>query len=162
MSKSKYIVRQATEDDLDEVAALDVACFPIDERIPVKPKHLWWIARTREEGHPVGYSGAWHWKPDNALVMHRAGVLWSARGNGLQLRMLRARIQYARRNDIPQVWTYTTHDNIHSMNNLIKAGFKTWAPEHWWGKTNPMSVADGYGWIFWAYKIGQEEAGGPK
>ena len=87
--------------------------------------------------------------------MHRAGVRPDARGQGLQRRLIRARVAYAKREGFPEVWTYTSNYNVASSNNLIREGFTLWAPGSWGGSSTPMRPSGGYAWLYWRLIVAQ-------
>jgi hypothetical protein len=58
--------------------------------------------------------------------------LQCARGYGLQRALIRVRERKAKLLDLTRITTYTAADNIHSMNNLIACGYKTYAPPRGW------------------------------
>lgn len=90
----------------------------------------WWIARNHR-GFPVGYGGiAQDADREKTAVLVSAGVLEAHRGNGLQLRLIRARVSSARRGGFVRVITYTLNSNHPSMRNLARAGF---TPAKIWG-----------------------------
>jgi predicted GNAT family acetyltransferase len=63
--------------------------------------------------------------------LSRAGVLSQFRGCGLQKRMIKQRLQYAKQ----QGWAWVTTDtceNVASSNSLITCGFKMFKPEFPW------------------------------
>jgi GNAT superfamily N-acetyltransferase len=143
-------VRRAIAADVDVMRAMDRICFPADAPVRIRvDRECWWIAEDDEQ-QPAGYAGAriWHHGDERALLLTRAGVLPGHRGLGLQRRMIRARVAYARRSGIPEVWTYTVHDNPASANSLIGAGFTTWLPAHWCGGS-ASAVVGGKGRVFW-------------
>lgn len=91
----------------------------------------WWLAY--DQGEPVAFAGmrqARTWS--TAAYLCRAGVLASHRGQGLQRRLIRARVAEARRAGFKQVIT-TTFENPASANNLIREGFLTYLPQTPWG-----------------------------
>lgn len=53
-----------------------------------------------------------------------AGVHRRHRGHGLQRRLIRARVNLARRLGLRAVRTFTHESNHYSMNNLIRCGFR--------------------------------------
>jgi L-2,4-diaminobutyric acid acetyltransferase len=124
------------------VEALDQHCFPCDDPYPTAGA-TWWLAKN-ESGETVGFAGAKYWKPDNAVFLCRAGVHESARGHGLQKRMIAARIKWARSTGARLVYTYTLPNNCASSNSLIKAGFVTFEPSYQWG---------GPGSVYWMKKL---------
>lgn len=97
---------------------------------------------------PDLYEGAWWLVYDGAVIagfcgvtpcveipgaayLCRAGVMPAHRGRGLQLRMIRVRESWARKNGFPRVVTETT-DNVPSANNLIRAGYTLFNPPEPW------------------------------
>lgn len=64
--------------------------------------------------------------------LSRAAVLASHRGNGLQKKMIKKRVQLAKELNLSAVVTYTTHDNYASWNNLQDCGFKLYKPQNPW------------------------------
>lgn len=126
---------------------VDVAStvFDLDTKIFVKGERLsgeemdrttWWIARD-PEGNAVAYAGARLFngsadKPYKMAYLVRAGVLPSARGAGLQRRLIHCRVQWAQRQKAKAAITYTLHSNSPSANNLFKAGFVLYQPEVGW------------------------------
>jgi GNAT superfamily N-acetyltransferase len=120
--------------DRVEIVHLDETCFPADDTIdPARDE--WWIARN-DRGGIVGYASARPLPSENAVFLSRAGVLPEARGSGLQLRLIRARLRWSRRLRYQLALTYTTPDNHASANNLIRSGFMVYQPvEYWAGST---------------------------
>jgi GNAT superfamily N-acetyltransferase len=118
---------RATHDDDDEIARLDRECFA-DEASPVdldthNPEC--WLAVTAE-GAPVAYAVAV--LIDGVAYLRRVGVVPEARGHGLQRRLIRARVAWARGVGASRVETYTAHDNPYSMASLIACGFRPHVP----------------------------------
>ena len=126
-------VAKLTPEIAAELHDLDARCFPVDSRERTD-RDLWWLAY--EGTRVVGYAGARVWEPDQALYLHRAGVLPEARGQGLQRRLIRARVQYARRLGLIRAYTYTAAWNVRSSNNLAACGFRLWRPARPWGGKN--------------------------
>lgn len=62
----------------------------------------------------------------------RAGVLEAYRGKGLQKRMIRLRLRYAKAHRGKLAITYTTKENFASANSLISCGFRLYDPEWAW------------------------------
>lgn len=93
----------------------------------------WWIAEsTGATPELVGFAGAKLWAPDNMVFLCRAGVAPAARGAGLQKRLIRARVGWARRVGARGCYTYTI-DNPASANALIACGFRSYEPSYAWG-----------------------------
>lgn len=67
-------------------------------------------------------------------------------GNGLQLRLIKARLTQAKR--LGWNWCITdTTNNPASSNSLINAGFKIYTPANKWSFRNA---------IYWKYKVNQD------
>ena len=61
--------------------------------------------------------------------MIRSGVLSKHRGQGLQKRLIKARIAMARRHGYQEIVTYVLDWNLASANSLIACGFRLYNPE---------------------------------
>lgn len=96
-----------------------------------KPSGWWWLAYDGEKH--VGFTGAKFEAEFNTLFLARSGVIREYRGLGIQRRFVRVREALARRNGIPRTATYTSGDNVHSANNLIKCGYRIYTPPFFWG-----------------------------
>lgn len=59
-----------------------------------------------------------------ACFLSTCFVAPAARGHGLQKRMIRARVRYARRAGFQWAWTYTAVFSLASMRSLIACGFR--------------------------------------
>jgi GNAT superfamily N-acetyltransferase len=59
-----------------------------------------------------------------------AVVFKGHRGGGLQRRMIRRRLAWARRRGAKYMVTYTIHGNWPSAYNLLRAGFKAYDPQY--------------------------------
>ena len=92
----------------------------------------WWIAYA-PCGKPVAFAGlvrSTRWTDTGYLC--RAGVMDGFTGNGLQLRLIKARLRKAK--ELGWAWCITdTTDNPASSNSLINAGFKLYTPANPWG-----------------------------
>ncbi len=110
---------------------LQSSCLPHDEPRSLKGD-VWWIAY--KDGLPVGFA-ALRLLDKHTAYLSRAGVLPAARGCGIQKRMIRSRIRFAREQGCTSVITDTA-DNPPSANSLISAGFKMYNPEYRWALPN--------------------------
>jgi GNAT superfamily N-acetyltransferase len=158
-------VRRAREVDFEEIRALDQLCMPLDERVDLKDvdSHAWWVVRN-QDSIAVAFAGC-HIIDDGALqicLLSRAGVMPQARGRGIQKKLLKARIRWARDQGCDQVWTYTAHYNIASSNSLISSGFKLWRPYSWSGSTDVMSTENDTAWLYWHLPVEPTERGKQK
>ena len=98
----------------------------------VEPTGVWWIGFDGKQA--VAFAGmrpSVRWEKVGYLCL--AGVLPSHRGQGLQKRMIKARVAHARALKWQAVLTETIFDNPHSMTNLIDCGFRPYAPAIPWG-----------------------------
>ena len=90
----------------------------------------WWIAY--DGGNPVGFAvlcPSVRWC--DCGYLSRAGVIPSARGKGLQKKLIRARMRKAR--SVGYRWLVSdTTDNPASSNSLIATGFKLFNPSQPW------------------------------
>lgn len=66
---------------------------------------------------------------DDTVFLSRSGVMAGAQGNGLQRRMIRTRLRWAKRKGYKHAITYTVWDNYPSMVNLLKCGFRVYQPK---------------------------------
>lgn len=154
-----YRIRRARAAELERVQAIDRELLD-GSRPDYKYKSIaWWVAviPAKEIGpgavdEIVGYAAGYVWSPPDvgevAFVLTRCGVLKEHRGRGLQNRLLRVRIGYARRVGAKLVWTYTHATNIKSSNNLMDEGFRLWKPAHWQGER-----VRGTAWLHWERKV---------
>lgn len=92
-----------------------------------------WIARIGR--YPIAFAAARVLSLEpQAVFLALSGVRPIARGAGLQRRLIRARLSWARRQPgVTTVLTYVAATNLASANSLIRCGFKLYAPEHPWG-----------------------------
>jgi len=77
----------------------------------------------------VGFCTAKYRPETNVVRLSRAAVTKSAQGQGLQRRMIRLRCAWGKRMGATRATTYTSKDNWESIANLIKCGFKFYAPK---------------------------------
>lgn len=109
---------------------LQLACLPGDDPCPYKDGDCWWIAFADElpvafaAVRPTGTPGVWY--------LCRAGVIPTARGQGLQKRLIRVRLLAAKAAGASAVVTDTRPNNCASSNSLIAAGFRTYNPATRW------------------------------
>lgn len=129
----KYRTTKVHSDDPTVVLKLLTihdACFGFSAAKPkVWEEGTWWLAYEVDTIHshiPVAFAGV-----TSKGYLSRSGVLPKARGNGLQLRLIRARANWARSIGLERVYSDTT-DNPHSAANLAKAGFTQFKPEKPW------------------------------
>lgn len=106
--------------------ALHDACFQPSHR-PVWSAGTWWLAWSG--GRPVAFAGVVYLPRRRCWYLCRAGVVPSARGLGLQRRLIRVRERFVRAR-ARRGWlvTYTLDDNVHSSNNLVACGYRLYLP----------------------------------
>lgn len=109
---------------------LQVVCLPSDAPYDIS-RGYWWIAY--DEDTPCAFAGlvaSSRWCDTGYLC--RAGVLPTHRGNGIQKKLIRARVRKARK--LGWNWLITdTYHNPASANSLIAEGFKMFEPTIPWG-----------------------------
>lgn len=113
-------------EDIDEVRELHSLTFPLDEW--VGDDREFWIARDAG-GRTVGFCAATYQPATNIVSLDRAGVVGEAQGAGLQKRMIRARVAWARRIGATGAISYIALRNYQSMVNLLKCGFRFYTSE---------------------------------
>ncbi len=129
--------RVTGERGLRQVVQLNAQIFPDDPlEAADKARGVWWVAF--EGLTPVGFCGVRKLKYEDAAFLCRAGLLPSARGQGLQRRMIQLRLRWMRAQGIAKAVTYTMRDNYPSANNLIKCGFLLYEPPEYWGGTRSL------------------------
>lgn len=126
------IYKAKTERDLRLLRGLDDLVFPDDspEDIKLNENNHWWLAF--QSGEPVASGGISHYS-GSVWFLCRAGVLPQARGQGLQKRLIRKRLAWARANDVSRVITYTMWDNVPSMKSLVRAGLAPYHADYTYG-----------------------------
>jgi GNAT superfamily N-acetyltransferase len=101
---------------------------------------VWWLVFSDMTcgPYPVGYGGLkWSHTEIDGIYLCRSGVLEEHRGNGLQVRLLRARETWARKT-LATVMVTDTTGNFASANSLIKAGYRLYQPEEPWAFPNSL------------------------
>lgn len=97
------------------------------------PNNHWWLAYV--DGEPIGLTGVYICsEPQNegSAFLCLSGVLSAHQGAGFQKRMIKKRLQFCKELNVTEVFSYTTYDNVKSMNSLISCGFKVMEPEDKW------------------------------
>jgi GNAT superfamily N-acetyltransferase len=130
-------------DDHDLIQEMDGLAFP---EAPLTAQQIeaaeWWVARD-PSGKPVAYAGARFMQSvEGGCWLSRCAVLAEAQGAGLQRRMIRVRLAWARRHGLTEAYTYTVPWNSPSMNNLIRCGFRTY-----------QDVYCGDGFVYWVKSL---------
>lgn len=107
---------------------LQKVCLP-DDRVFNTDQGYWWVAYHDVE--TIAFAGmvpSSNWTDVGYLC--RAGVVPDHRGRGLQKRLIRARMQSAKR--IGWRWLITDTRSPESANSLISCGFKMYQPSNPW------------------------------
>jgi GNAT superfamily N-acetyltransferase len=111
-------------EDIDKVRELDAFAFPGIKFPADGEEHTWWLVHDMETGKVAGYCGAVYRPASGYVYLSRAAVAAYAQGHGLQRRMIRVRLRWARRQGANRVITYTMLKNYESICNLLKCGFR--------------------------------------
>lgn len=131
---SEYIVREVDPSNpkvFMDIVKMHDECFPNDTMyVPVKGH--WWIAYCGKKA--VAFAGLTPTKAPGYHYMCRAGVTKKHRGQGLQKRLIQARLKKAKEIGAAMVVT-STYENPSSSNNLIDCGFRMYTPNNGWGAT---------------------------
>jgi len=85
-----------------------------------------------QEGLAVGFCSAVHRPQLGYVYLSRSGVDASARGHGLQRRMIRVRLAWAKRQGAARVITYALFSNHPSIVNLLRCGLQFDTPAQPW------------------------------
>jgi len=129
MFRIKRVVEmsQTTE---QAIRFLQKECLPLDTVL--SPKNgWWWMAYC--DGRLAGFAAMLQSsKTPQAAYLARAGTLEAFRGRGLQKKLIRERLKFAKDLGLTQAITDTT-DNVASANALIATGFRMFEPDDPWG-----------------------------
>ena len=127
-----------------QIVLLQKICLPHDTPLDPDEKSYWWLAE--DAGDPVGFASlSWSRRWSDTGYLSRAGVVPKARGYGLQKRLIRVRVQKAKRMGMNWLITDTTA-NPASSNSLIACGFKLFEPTVPWAYKHSL---------YWRLKIGR-------
>ena len=125
-----YKLRRTTDEEL--IRKLHTRVFPADAFYESK-KNVYWLLTCN--GEPAGFCQATDWS-GGILFLSRSGILPEHRGKNLQIRLIRARVRYAKKNGFKKVITYADAYNPASANNLARAGFLIYNPAYKFGTPN--------------------------
>lgn len=107
------------------------ACFP-DCTDQQTVGDLWFAWETGGD-EPVAFASLWpSQRVEGGGYLARAGVLPSARGAGLQRRLIKAREKQAKLKGWHVLFSDVDPINAHSLNNLFACGFRAFAPSDPW------------------------------
>jgi len=110
--------------EYQRIALMDSQLFCDDYPVTDWADCKWFIGI--ENGVDVCYCGIKIF--EDVAYLSRAGVMPTAQGKGYQSRMIKKRLEYARKLGITRVVTDTVASNTASNNNLIKTGFRMYQP----------------------------------
>jgi RimJ/RimL family protein N-acetyltransferase len=127
-----YTIRRTDNEAL--VRKLHTRVFPSDAFYESK-SNVYWLLTCN--GEPVGFCQATAWS-GKVLFLSRSGILPEHRGKNLQIRLIRARVRYAKSNGFKKVVTYADANNPASANNLAKAGFLIYRPQASFGTASSI------------------------
>jgi GNAT superfamily N-acetyltransferase len=124
----KVVCTQVDPSDPDvkeQLVELQRACLPHDT-LYFPDQGVWWLAYHRHT--PIAFACLC---PSQqiplGIYLGRCGVTPAARGKGVQRKLIRVRLAWAKRHGYKWAVSDTT-DNVPSANNLIACGFKTYEP----------------------------------
>lgn len=121
--------RLAKTNDKEAVRRLHEIILPNDF---VDLRGQLWLCWNSDIELPIGFCIA-RLQGNGTIFLSRAGVLPGDTGNGLQRRMIRARVQWAIEGGGWRIVTYATYDNHASICNLLRSGFRFYNPLSRWG-----------------------------
>lgn len=124
------IIRLTNRECLDEVIAIHQEVFP--SSIKFNKNDLIWVAIDLQKNNKiVAYATARVLAKQRSLKIALCGVTDKYKGQGLQVRLIKARVAYAKKENLGSVITNTVA-NPTSENNLIKCKFKLYRPIKFW------------------------------
>ena len=131
MTKAAFRIREVDGPYAAEyIELMHAVCMP-EVELPAIDDGCWWLAYAGKE--PVAYASLHpSQRYRNVGYLSIVGVLPSARGNGLQRRLIKVRENKAKKLGWNILITDTIPENPASSNNLIKSGYVTYVPERPW------------------------------
>jgi GNAT superfamily N-acetyltransferase len=136
-TSKKFKIRRTTDETI--IQLLHKETFPEDDWYDTKSNVFYWLVMD-DRNDAVGFA-ILTILDDGIAYLARAGVVESARGNGLQKRLIRVREAMARKHKCHQMLTYTKLHNVESSRNLQKVGYEMYNPE------NPYADPDCIYWM---------------
>lgn len=126
------------------VSAMQHVLFPVPANYHADlMEGQWWLARS--DGKDAGFCAIAPSKQfRDCAYLSRAGVMPDYRGKGLQQRMIRLRLRWAKSQGYRCVVTDTVPSNLASSNSLISCGFKLYRPSKPWAAN---------GALYWRIKV---------
>lgn len=125
------IIKARKPSHLKAAKRLDKLCFTRGTESAKWDQSVTWIVEHIPTGHVVGYACVRLVENESLVYLSRAGVSLAHRGRGLQRRLIRVRLAYARKLGRGAI-TYTVRANPRSINNLIACGFRYYEPAFAW------------------------------
>lgn len=131
-----YSIRLVSTPDKRNTKAIDIAKemdtqhFPGCEVYGLEEQYIWLVYYAQK--HIVGYASMKYLPVDKCGYFSRAAIKREHRRRGLHSRLIRARINLARKLKWKGVLTYTAVDNIASVNSLVSLGFRLYIPAYRW------------------------------
>lgn len=115
-----------SDSEVEEILVeLQRACLPHDS-LYFPDEGVWWLAYHRHT--PIAFAcAAPSQQTPQGVYLGRCGVTPAARGKGVQRKLIRVRLAWAKRNGYKWAVSDTT-DNVPSANNLIACGFRLYEP----------------------------------
>lgn len=108
----------------EDCAALHASEWSKDstDEVPYEQQDCWLV----EDGPLLAAfaTGRQSYVDPTYYFLSRAAVAVPYRGQGLQKRLIQARVRHARRQGYLWVWSYTVPTNAPSMRSLLSCGFK--------------------------------------
>lgn len=108
---------------------LDGECFPDDKPLRLVDAYEWYLVSSGKSSALDAFCG---WRPINDMQAHgflsRAGVLPTARGQGLHKFMIDLREDAMRKAGQAVSITYTEACSVASMRSLVACGYKPFEP----------------------------------
>ncbi len=115
---------------IEVVQKMDSVFFPGCEVSRLSQSYVW-IAYSPTH-NPVGYASMFYLDRENYGYFSRAAIKADHRRKGLHTRLIRCRINLAKRLGWSGVLTYTATDNTASANSLVNLGFRLYNPQYRW------------------------------
>lgn len=118
---------------IQTILEIQSKCFEYDY---AKEKDIpfdhWWLLKNGNRS--IGFCSLRHFNDEpGTWFLRLAAVLDEYRGHGLQKKMIRHRVKFAKRHVAKRIITYASYDNLPSANSLIRCGFKLYKPRWNWG-----------------------------
>lgn len=132
MASPYRIKRARTPTQIAAAKALDRDCFSSDVESAKWDRSVTWIVEHTPTAQIIGYACLRFVTHEKLAYLTRAGISGEHRGQGLQKRLIRVRLAYAKQRGYPAAITYTVRANSRSVNSLIACGFRYYEPPNAW------------------------------